>query len=217
MIETDFVNGIDVSHYQGTIDWEKVARSGVKFAFIKATDGAAGADPLFAANWSAAKDPGVSRGAYQFFRAEQDAERQANFFITKLGNDWGELPAVLDFEVLCGTLVGTALEGATRWMELVGQATGRTPVLYTGPSFWRTQVKSSTAFSNYALWIAHYTAAAQPVLPSAWKQWTFWQHSEQGSVPGIKGPVDLDRFNGTVMELEALGQRISTMRASAGF
>jgi lysozyme len=216
MTESGFVCGIDVSHFQGLIDWRKAAELDVKFAFIKATDGIAGIDAMFDTNWLASKAAGVRRGAYHFFRAEQDAERQAQSFISKLNEDWGELPGVLDFEVLGSASADQALNGVMCWMELVEAASGRMPLLYTGPSFWKTQVKDSNAFSTHALWIAHYTSALRPALPSAWKQWTFWQYSEQGNVPGIKGPVDLDRFSGNVMELEALGARINTMKATAG-
>lgn len=216
MVETDFVCGIDVSHYQGRIDWQKVAQSDVKFAFIKATDGVAGVDARFAANWRAAKMAGVRRGAYHFFRAEQDAEQQAKLFIAQVSDDGGEFPPVLDFEVLGTALPEQALQNAARWMRFIEQESGRKPMLYTGPSFWRAQAKDSDAFSSYPLWIAHYTAAAQPVLPTAWKQWTFWQHSEHGSVPGVIGPVDLNRFCGNETELEALGERISIKSAAAG-
>ena len=217
MAEAGFVCGIDVSHFQGQIDWEKVAGSGVKFAFIKATDGAAGTDARFDANWREAKAAGVRSGAYHFFRAEQDAEQQARLFVRKLNDDWGELPAVLDFEVLGQATAEQAIDGAVRWMELVEAASGKRPMLYTGPSFWKAQAKDSAAFCDYPLWIAHYTSGAHPSLPAAWKQWTFWQHSEQGSVPGITGPVDLDRFYGNAMELAALGARISLKSATAGY
>ena len=216
MIEGNYACGIDVSHYQGRIDWMKAVGAGVKFAFIKATDGVAGVDAMFTANWNAAKAAGVRRGAYHFFRAGKDAEQQAKLFTSKLNGDWGELPPVLDFEVLSSISAEQAMNGALRWMELVEQANGQKPILYTGPSFWRSQVKDSEAFSTYPLWIAHYTAAACAALPTAWKRWTFWQHSEQGSVPGVMGPVDLDRFCGNTMELEALGQRISRKSATAG-
>ncbi|HUN90239.1 MAG TPA: GH25 family lysozyme [Terriglobales bacterium] len=215
MVETNFVRGIDVSHYQGVIDWEQVANAGVEFAFIKATDGVT-VDSIFAANWKAAKMAGLRRGAYHFFRAAQDVERQAKRFIAQVNDDWGELPAVLDFEVLGEVSIAEAVQGVAWWMKLVEAASGKIPVLYTGPAFWQTQAKDSDAFCRHGLWIAHYTAAAQPSLPSAWKQWTFWQHSEQGSVPGVKGPVDLDRFYGNAMELEALGQRISIKSATIG-
>lgn len=216
MVERDYVSGIDVSHYQGRIDWPKVAESGVRFAFIKAMDGLVAVDGMFGTNWNAARVAKVERGAYHFFRAEQDAEQQAKLFISRLSDDWGELPPVLDFEMLGKATAEQALKAAEHWMQLVEEASGRRPILYTCSSFWRAQVNDSHSFSTYPLWIANYTTLVQPMLPSGWKQWTFWQHSEQGRVPGINGPVDLDRFCGNAMELEAWRQRISIMSATAG-
>ena len=100
------IEGIDVSHYQGTIDWSKVAGAGKTFAFIKASDGTVGADPTFAYNWSRARQAGLRRGAYHFFRPITDALQQAQHFLRQLGDDHGELPPVLDFELL-GPLPGS--------------------------------------------------------------------------------------------------------------
>jgi lysozyme len=200
--------GIDISHFQGRIDWSAVMQGGIAFAFIKATDGIGAVDPLFRANWNQARDAGVRRGAYHFFRAQQDSERQARNYLSMVKGDEGELPAVLDFELLGGASAEEALGGAKRWMEIVENEGDRKPVLYTGPAFWNTSLRSSALLAEYPLWIAHYTAALEPQVPRAWRRWAFWQHSEKGSVAGVSGPVDLDRFNGTVMELDALSVRI---------
>lgn len=210
------VHGIDVSHYQGSIDWNAVAKSGIDFAFIKATDGIGAGDPMFAANWKGARDARVRRGAYHFFRPLTDALQQAKRFIGKVDSDWGEVPPVLDFEVLGGASPNGALEAAKQWMDAVAETCGRKPILYTGPAFWTSSVHDSQLFTEYPLWIAQYTDAPQPHVPTAWQQWTFWQHSEHGSVPGIAGPVDLNRFHGTLVELEALCVRISIKSATAG-
>lgn len=210
------VQGIDVSHFQGTIDWAEVAKAGKAFAFIKATDGCGVGDPMFRANWSRARAAGLRRGAYHFFRAQQDAKRQAKHFIATLGDDRGELPPVLDFESLDDTSAEEALRGAQRWMELVEEASRRKPILYTGPAFWCASLHESSLLAEYPLWIAHYTVAIQPHVPSAWKRWTFWQHSEKGLAPGIGGPVDLDRFNGTLTELDLPCARIQEKSATIG-
>jgi lysozyme len=202
------VQGIDVSHFQGKIDWQAVAIGGKAFTFIKATDGESGIDPLFRANWSQAHAAGLKRGAYHFLRPQQDPESQARNFLAALNDDPGELPPVLDFELLGGTQPPQALTSALRWMQIVEHACGRKPVLYTGPSFWRSALGSSSLLAEHPLWIAHYTTAPQPQIPQGWKDWTFWQYAEKGSVPGISGPVDLNRFHGTLMELEALCARI---------
>ena len=210
------VQGIDVSHFQGTIDWNEVAKAGRDFAFIKATDGCVGVDPMFKANWQAARAAGLRRGAYHFFRPQQDSERQAFRVIEMLGNDMGELPVVLDFERLGDTSAEEGLRGAMRWMEVVEQASGRKPILYTGPVFWEAVLSDSTLFADYPLWIAHYTMATKPHIPAAWNRWTFWQHSEKGAVKGIKGAVDLDRFHGTLTELDVPGERIQEKIAAIG-
>jgi lysozyme len=116
---------------------------------------------------------------------------------------------VLDFELLGGVSAEQALLGARRWLGIVENECGRKPMLYTGPAFWNTSLNSSALLAEYPLWIAHYTPAAQPQLPRAWARWTFWQHSEKGSVPGISGAVDISRFNGTLMELDTLCERIN--------
>jgi lysozyme len=218
---TQSVQGIDVSHFQGRIDWAAVAQGGMKFAFIKATDGTAGdgtagIDPLFRANWNQARDAGLKRGAYHFFRAQQDSERQARNFLAAIENDRGELPPVLDFELLGGASAQAAIAASRRWMEIVEKACQRKPMLYTGPAFWNTSLDSSSLLAEYPLWIAHYTTDTQPRVPSAWKQWTFWQYSEKGSVPGISGPVDRDCFNGTLMELDLCCARIQEKEEAMG-
>ncbi len=200
------VQGIDVSHYQGKVNWNEVAKAGKAFAFIKATDGIA-SDPMFAVNWPNAEAAGFRRGGYHFFRALSDPLRQANHFLRQVEDDPGELPPVLDFEMLGSASVDQALCAARIWMKAVEEATGRKPILYTGPAFWSACLNSAM-FANHPLWISHYTLAAQPRIPPVWKTWDFWQYSEKGVVPGISGPVDLNCFNGTLMELDAFGARI---------
>lgn len=209
------VVGIDVSHYQGKVDWQAVAKSGISFVFIKATDGVTH-DPLFASHWNGAREAGLKRGAYHFFRPLPDTLQQATALIGALGSEWGELPPVLDFELLGGAHADEALKAAMQWMQTLRESCGRAPILYTGFSFWTSSLHDSPLFAEHPLWIAQYSSTMQPRIPNAWKTWTFWQHSEKGQVKGIKGPVDLNRFNGTFMELEALCARISIKSATAG-
>lgn len=216
LISETMPRGIDVSHFQGRIDWAAVVQGGMAFTFIKTTDGIAGSDPLFRANWHQTRDVGLKRGAYHFFRAQQDSERQAHNFLAMLKGEAGELPPVLDFELLGGASAEQALNGAKRWMEVVENECGRKPMLYTGAAFWNTSLNSSALLAEHPMWIAHYTEASQPQMPRAWSRWDFWQHSEKGSVAGISGPVDLDRFNGTLMELNALCARIQQKEVAIG-
>ncbi len=197
------MSGIDVSHFQKDINWQQVKRVGISFAFIKATEGISVSDPCFKQNWHNARRASILRGAYHFFHSQVSADVQARFFLDKLEGDIGELPAVLDIEVLDETTTERAIAGAHRWLEIVHRELKSVPIIYTGSAFWRTTLRNSTQFSRYPLWIAHYTTGPHPALPTAWQDWTFWQFSQQGKVAGITTSVDLDVFNGSAAELEA--------------
>lgn len=183
-----YLRGIDVSHFQGDIDWPAVAGDGVHFCFIKATEGIGDVDPMFARNWTEAKAAGLLRGAYHFFHPNLDAKQQAEHFLSVVKQDGDSLPPALDIEVTDGVDAQDLQTGIRTWIETVEAATGRKPVLYTDPSFWQENVKAD--LSEYPLWLACY--ASEPSMPPDWQNWTFWQHSEQGHVSGINGPVDLD-------------------------
>jgi lysozyme len=186
--EPSYTSGIDVSHYQGEVDWPDVAGDGVRFAFIKATDGVADVDPRFARNWAGAKAAGVVRGAYHFFRPSRDAEQQAAHFLGVATMDDMALPPALDVEITGGLGRPALQDGIRTWLETVQAALGCKPVVYTDPSFWRTSVAAD--FSAYPLWLACY--ANEPEIPAPWQTWTFWQHDDAGAVNGISGQVDLD-------------------------
>ena len=192
--------GIDVSHWQGTIDWSAVAADGVEFAFVKATEGGDYTDPRFAANWAGARQAGVVRGAYHFYRPQTDAMAQAAHFLGTVTLASGDLPPVLDVEVTDGRSADAVAAGVRTWLQEVERVTGRRPIIYTRASFWTAQMGSG--FGGYPLWVAHY-GVASPSIPAGWSGWTFWQHSDAGRVDGISGGVDLDWFNGGHAELEA--------------
>src|SRR5215470_12245190 len=131
------VEGIDVSYYQGTINWSQVAAAGKKFAVIRVSDGTTTPDTQFARNWSGAHSAGVIRGVYQFFRASQDATAQADLLVNALnsngGLQTGDLPPVADVEVSDGQSVSTVASKLNTWMARVQAGTGRTPLIYTSP------------------------------------------------------------------------------------
>jgi hypothetical protein len=115
----------------------------------------------------------------------------------------GDLPPVLDLEVT-GGLRPHALQRWTRtWLRAVHRATGRTPVIYTSPVFWRTALANTHKFSRYPLWIAHY-GVARPQIPGGWRTWTFWQGRRDGRVAGIGAGVDRNAFNGSMARLRRL-------------
>ena len=194
-----YADGIDISHWQGTVTWSKVKSDGVTFAFMKATEGTYYTDPTLRTNWTGAERQGIYRGAYHFARPSVgSAAAQARYFVSKVGSfdDPGDLPPVLDLEATGGLGPAALRTWVKTWLETTEQLTGRTPILYFSPYFWIDHLGNSTAFARYPLWIAHYTTGS-PKVPGGWSTWTFWQRTSSGSVSGIGGHVDMNRFNGT--------------------
>ena len=195
------VQGIDVSAWQGNVDWHAVKASGHGFAVARISDGSFH-DKYFAANWAGMKSAGLVRGAYQYFEPGQDVAMQADMVVAavgKLGD--GDLPVTLDVEATGGQSAATIAARIGQWAARVQSGTGKTPTIYTGKYFWNDNVKSN-AYAGNALWIAAYGPKC-PDLPSPWTNWKFFQYSDKGSVPGVSGGVDSDVFNGTLAELHA--------------
>jgi lysozyme len=193
--------GIDVSYYQETIDWPRVRRAGIRFAFIRVSDGVLQRDARFASNWAEARRAGIVRGAYQFFRPDQSVTAQADLMIAAMaGRDAADLPPVIDIEVDAGLDPSTIAERAAAWIERVRDGLGVEPIVYTGSDLWRNG--GADALGAQPLWLAHYTQGC-PTVPPPWSRWMFWQHTDRGAVPGIAGPVDLDLFAGELGELTA--------------
>jgi len=207
-MSTDYVQGIDVSHFQGNVDWRRVKNAGVAFAFAKATDGTAFVDPAFEGNWSGIKAAGLIRGAYHFFRADQDPVVQANHFlqITKIAS--GDMPPVIDVEITSNSDDATLVDGVNAWLDTIAQETGVKPMIYTLASFCNAHLNNQ--FGSYPLWVANY-GVTSPKLPAGWANWNFWQHSQGGTIDGVTGNVDLNYFNGTLPDLVAFakGQSVS--------
>jgi GH25 family lysozyme M1 (1,4-beta-N-acetylmuramidase) len=202
-----YADGIDVSHWQGSIAWSQVENAGVQFAFMKATEGTGYTDTMLAKNWAATKQVGIYRGAYHFARPSVgSAPAQARYFVSKVGSfkEAGVLPPVLDLEATGGLSPSQLRTWVSTWLTTVEDLTGRTPILYFSPSFWEVNLGNSTAFSRYPLWVAHYTSASAPRVPGGWSTWTFWQRTSSGRVSGIAGNVDMNRFNGSSAQLARL-------------
>jgi lysozyme len=197
--------GIDVSNHQGIVNWAKVSGAGMAFAFAKASEGTGFRDSFFDRNWQGMKNAGLLRGAYHFFRAQTNATTQANLFIQMVKRlDPGDLPPVLDVELADGASAAVIVQGIRQWVQRVQDALGRDPMIYTGPSFWRTQTGNSSAFSQtLPLWIAHY-GVAKPTIPDNWPFHTFHQFTDSGSVNGVSGNVDMNRFNGDMAGLRRM-------------
>lgn len=199
------VYGIDVSYYQGTINWSSVKAAGKQFAIIRVSDGTGFLDPKFVSNWKNAKAAGLTVGAYQFFRPNQDATAQADLLVNQLnsvGYGSSDLPPVIDVEVTGGVSGGTVAAHVNTWLQRVKARTGRLPSLYTSPGFW-SGIGNPTPNPLPYIWDAHWGVSC-PSLPPAWGRLRFWQYSSTGSVSGISGNVDLDMYNGTLAEMRGL-------------
>jgi lysozyme len=207
--------GIDVSHYDGTIDWQQVKNAGITFAYIKATEGTTLVDDRFQSNVAEAIKAGIAVGAYHFCRAsdESGALEEAKFFIQTVNQAGGfylfRLPPALDMETDNGGTRASLTAAAHAWLNEVNTASGRTSVIYTYPFFADNYLDDS--LSNVPLWLANYDNN-QPANHAGWAKWTFLQYTDQGSVPGIDGSVDMDEFAGTVDDL--LGSFISAEDAN---
>jgi GH25 family lysozyme M1 (1,4-beta-N-acetylmuramidase) len=200
--------GIDVSHYQGTINWASVAADGKKFAFQKATEGISYVDPTVGTNTSGAKANGILVGVYHFAHPDTDtAASEAAHFLSGAANyiKAGFLQPVLDLED--GASIGKAAlsQWTNDWCNAVKNAIGVQPIIYCNTNYATNYLNSTVA--QWPLWIANWsTAYGDPTTTGkpptgVWSNFTFWQYTSSGSVSGISGRVDLDVFNGDVTQL----------------
>jgi GH25 family lysozyme M1 (1,4-beta-N-acetylmuramidase) len=197
------VSGIDVSNWQGTINWGKVASSGVKFAFMKATEGGDYTDPTYATNRLNANANGVVIGAYDFAQPSTtrgQAEAEADYFVSVAQPRAGDLAPVLDLETTNNLSPANLQTWVKKWMYRVYQRTGLRATIYVSPSFWNNAMGGTAWFAQNGfrtLWIANWGVSSPTVPASNWGgySWTFWQWTSSGTVPGISGRVDMDRFH----------------------
>jgi uncharacterized protein (TIGR03382 family) len=198
------IQGIDVSEYQGSVDWSAVKASGRVFGIAR-INVSGHLDPYFAANWRDMKAAGVIRGAYQYYKPSYDPVAEANLVVQTLGRlAPDDLPAMLDIEITSGVDRATVVTRLAKWLEIVEAGTGKRPLMYTGAYFWDDNI-ASTAFASYPLVIPWYGTTC-PGVPNAWNApgWKFHQYSESGTVPGVSSnPTDLDVFNGSEAQLRA--------------
>jgi len=202
--------GIDVSHYQGTITWTSVKSAGISFAYIKATEGTTYKDPNFSANYLHAYNAKVIRGAYHFAQpGSSSGSAQATYFAAN-GGAWSAdgltLPGMLDLEGGCYGLSTTSMRNwILDFYNTYKAKTTRDVVIYTSPSWWNSCTGSWTGMSTRSpLFVADWTTAANPTIPAGFPYATLWQYTDSGSVSGVPGAVDRDRFNGDSSRLLAL-------------
>ncbi|WDF67245.1 GH25 family lysozyme [Sphingobacterium oryzagri] len=199
----DYIYGIDISQYQGRIKWLEVNtihdKIPLDFVFIRATMGEKKQDKRFDENWAAAQSRTKLRGAYHYFRPNENSKRQARNFIRAVSLRPGDLPPVLDIEERPRSQPMDSLKvGLKRWLDEVEAHYHVQPILYSGDSYFTDFLEKE--FSNYVLWIANYNFWVDKPK----KHWHFWQFSEKGFVRGIDGYVDLNLFKGDIEELETL-------------
>ena len=199
------IRGIDISHYQGDIDWDLLQNAmiegcPVRFILIKATEGSSSIDPAFKDNFSQALDYGYIRGAYHFWSNKSSARQQAYFFLENVPLTDGDLPPVLDVE---HKPKNESTEDFQRdiltWLHIVEDRYHVKPIIYTYYKFKMTYL-SSPVFDDYPYWIAQYYVNKIDYQG----QWKFWQHTDAGKLPGIKGYVDFDLYNGSFYDLKKL-------------
>jgi GH25 family lysozyme M1 (1,4-beta-N-acetylmuramidase) len=203
------VPGIDVSMWQGDVDWAAVASTPVRYVIMRATVGntsskARFVDPRYLEYLGEATANGLVVGAYHranVGRAEDDATREANYFVNNAQIAAGDVLPVLDIEERHGLTVAELQDWVRTWVQRVFARTGVRPMLYTSPNFWHVNMADTPWFADhgYPLWIAHWDVPAPSVPAEDWggHGWTFWQWTSTGHVSGIVPDVDRDRSNGT--------------------
>jgi len=200
------VHGIDVSHHQGRIDWQKVdsMHSGgisFSFVFVKATEGITRQDPDFKRNWKALESTNLIRGAYHFFYPSRDPAEQADNFTRQVRLKKGDLPPVVDIEHSNGRNRKQVCKALSEYCLRMEKHYKIKPIIYTNHSFYTNYLQG--CFDDYQLWISYYTSKKE-FLAACDYPWLIWQHSESGTVDGIRGKVDFNVFNGSMKQLESL-------------
>ena len=193
----DYVEGVDVSAHQGRIDWDALSRSQVRFAYIKATEGANYVDPRFVANWRDAGHAGIRQGAYHRFSICRSLAAQANNFFHTVPRTYGALPPALDVENMdsCGSHKVDARAQIYGILDLLERHYGVRPILYVTRQFHE---RYASAFPRERFWLRSLYAA--PDFRAG--QWVIWQHHEAAHRPGIDQPVDVNSFRGNARALE---------------
>lgn len=200
------IHGIDVSHHQGRIDWEELKDNGminkcpIRFVMIKATEGATQIDENFEDNFYQARENGFTRGAYHFYSVHSTARQQAEFFLRQVKLENGDLPPVLDVEHKPKEQTDVQFQNSVKeWLDIVENHYKVKPIIYTYYKF-KMKYLNDSIFDPYPYWIAHYYVDSVEYKG----RWKFWQHTDVGRLPGIKGNVDLNIYNGSFYDLRQM-------------
>jgi lysozyme len=207
------IHGIDVSKYQGDVDWNRVADSGVKFAWIKATEGGDRLDAKFQANWGAAKAVGIARGAYHFVYWCRSPMEEVRWFEQNVPVEADALPPVLDVESdsesrTCHKHLEQqqTIADMKMMLEEMERYFGKKPIIYTSVDFYQA-ILSDGAFSDYMMWVR--STKYYPSVKYGARPWTIWQYQADGHIPGIRGEVDRNVFYGTKQQW---GEFLATLK-----
>jgi GH25 family lysozyme M1 (1,4-beta-N-acetylmuramidase) len=203
-----YLEGVDVSSYQGTIDYPKVKAAGKRFIVAKTSEGIGFVDPKWLTNKTNALAAGLALTGYHFARPDGNlgttgAVKEADWFASQLGLKAGMIVPALDLEVAGTNTVAQMQAWVGAWLGEVYAKTGMRPMIYTSPAFWSKYLGNTSMFADQGykiLWVAHWGVSSPTVPANNWggRGWTFWQYDDCGSVPGIpNGCVDLDRYHGT--------------------
>lgn len=201
----NYLHGIDVSKYQEKINWESVDSMEIEgisidFAFIKATEGIGLKDKKFSKNWKNIQNTTIKRGAYHFFRVNYNPTLQANFFLSTVNFQKGDLLPVLDVETTQGKSSEQIRQRVKEFLDVIEKKLGVKAIIYTNVDFYINHLNDGT-FEEYPLWIAHYN---EPNSPRIKRKWHFWQHSDCGNINSIKSKVDFNVFDNATFDLEDL-------------
>ncbi|WP_051540264.1 GH25 family lysozyme [Clostridium ihumii] len=187
---TSNLKGIDISNWQGDIDYSKVKASGIKVVYMKASEGNNYKDAFLEQNYSRAKEQGLKVGFYHFFRG--DALNEARYFVECIKNKVSDCLLALDIEVDCGMDASKLTTECITFLKEVKRLTGKNVVVYTYTSFANSSLDSR--LSKYPVWIAHY-GVDTPGYNPIWTSWVGFQYSDKGQVNGVNGNCDVNEFN----------------------
>lgn len=191
--------GVDVSHWEGSIDW-KLAAPGIGFAFYKCTDGTRWIDQQFYANRLGCQEAGLAHAPYHFYQPRLDPVSQAEFFMQTAGNGYERY--IVDVET--AEHEEQITQKLLAFLERAEQLSGIKPAIYTSAGYWNEFILPRAEWAGqYELIVAHYTLAHTPSLPVGWSSWRIWQFSNDWSFRGCNERADGDWFNGSYEECQA--------------
>ena len=185
------MNGIDISHFQGLVDWNQLQDQSIQFVIIKASQGNHYIDKHYQSNWKKSQSTTLWRGAYHYLDPEYSGISQALHFIKTTQGNFGEFAPVVDLEAFEDKKVEDVIGVLAEYLAIIEQKTGCLAIIYTSPNFWRQL--DDHDYGRHALWLADY--AEKPQIPNGWKTWSMWQYTNKGKIQGINGLIDKSKLH----------------------